>query len=331
MLLTYPEYNNMGIYSAGFDFITSTGGSGGYPDFAYGLYKVTNSVSNKCFYLDYRDFRIGYYSSYSPPTYGHNIDLWIKYKYDEDAFYFSSTDNDSDYHLINNRQLLNFWDIKQKGTSLTHLFPNFWENALAIIPSTEGSHPRLVWGPFGDPDNVYINGYKIYRALTSNTIPLPIPSFALLATVNSGTFSYLDEDFSLGGPNIIYYKITATYFPAKSEALFESSPTNTVSISGGIYKTFSSDTKDFKFNLYENYPNPFNPFTEIRYSIAENSFVTLKIYDLLGKEIKELVNEEKKPGIYSESFNGQNFSSGIYFYKLQTNSFTQMRKMILMK
>ena len=86
-----------------------------------------------------------------------------------------------------------------------------------------------------------------------------------------------------------------------------------------------------KFELFNCYPNPFNPSTTIRYSIPQNSKVTLRVYDVLGEEIVTLVNEEKSPGNYSVQFNSLNISSGIYFYTLQTDSYTSTKKMILLK
>ncbi len=91
-----------------------------------------------------------------------------------------------------------------------------------------------------------------------------------------------------------------------------------------------------KFALYQNYPNPFNPTTTIKYSIAKNAKVSLKIYDLLGREIKTLVNETKAPGTYSVRWNGTTSSgskvaSGIYFYRIKAGNFTQVKKMILLK
>jgi hypothetical protein len=84
-------------------------------------------------------------------------------------------------------------------------------------------------------------------------------------------------------------------------------------------------------NLKQNYPNPFNPITHIEYSITGQSFVQLKIYDLLGKEIKTLVNEIKPAGFYRTEFNGANYSSGVYFYKLNVNGKVLTKKMILQK
>ncbi len=85
------------------------------------------------------------------------------------------------------------------------------------------------------------------------------------------------------------------------------------------------------FSLGQNYPNPFNPSTTISYSIPQRSYVTLKVYDMLGKEVSVLVNEEKNAGSYRIKFNGSTLSSGIYFYKLQAGNFTQTKKLILLK
>lgn len=86
-----------------------------------------------------------------------------------------------------------------------------------------------------------------------------------------------------------------------------------------------------EFKLQQNFPNPFNPSTSIQYAIASSQFVTLKVYDVLGNEIAALVDEEKQAGVYEVEFNAAGLSSGIYFYKLVSESFSQTNKMILMK
>ena len=85
------------------------------------------------------------------------------------------------------------------------------------------------------------------------------------------------------------------------------------------------------FELRQNYPNPFNPTTTISYSLYRACYVTLKIYDVTGREIKTLVNEEKSRAIYYLDLNGNNLPSGIYFYQLRTNEFIQTKKMVLLK
>ena len=83
--------------------------------------------------------------------------------------------------------------------------------------------------------------------------------------------------------------------------------------------------------LNQNFPNPFNPVTNITYSIATNTHVSIKVYDITGKEITTLVNEYKTPGHYSISFNGTNLSSGFYFYKITAGDYTEMKKMSFLK
>jgi hypothetical protein len=86
-----------------------------------------------------------------------------------------------------------------------------------------------------------------------------------------------------------------------------------------------------KFELSQNFPNPFNPTTSISWQIAKNSRVTLKVYDILGNEVRTLVNEYKNQGVYKTEFNGSDLSSGIYFYELKTDNFTSIKKLVLIK
>jgi len=86
-----------------------------------------------------------------------------------------------------------------------------------------------------------------------------------------------------------------------------------------------------EFVMNQNYPNPFNPTTRITYQIPELSFVTLKVFDVLGNEIKTLVNEEKPVGYYEIKFDASSLASGIYIYQLHAGSFIETKKMILLR
>ncbi len=86
-----------------------------------------------------------------------------------------------------------------------------------------------------------------------------------------------------------------------------------------------------EFSLSQNYPNPFNPSTKIQFSVAQAGFVTLKIYDLLGREVATLVHQDLKPSSYSVTWNASNFASGAYFYRLQSGGFVETKKLLLMK
>ena len=102
------------------------------------------------------------------------------------------------------------------------------------------------------------------------------------------------------------------------------------SVGGNITGISDSGIPSVSF-LEQNYPNPFNPTTKIKYSIPELSFVTLKVYDVLGNEIATLVNKEKQSGYYEVEFNSINLVSGIYFYKLQAGNFVEVKKMLLLR
>ena len=86
-----------------------------------------------------------------------------------------------------------------------------------------------------------------------------------------------------------------------------------------------------EFNLFQNYPNPFNPTTKIKYEISKTGLVTLKVYDVLGREVATLVNEEKLSGSYEVEFDGSNLSSGVYFYRMRAGDFIDTKKFVLIK
>jgi hypothetical protein len=105
----------------------------------------------------------------------------------------------------------------------------------------------------------------------------------------------------------------------------------------GAYK-YSQETEvtiavPTEFTLGQNYPNPFNPTTTIQYEIPVGTYghTSLRVYDLLGREVEVLVNETKEAGSYSVQFNASNFASGVYFYRLQSGLFSAVKKLVLMK
>ncbi|MBL1214001.1 MAG: T9SS type A sorting domain-containing protein [Ignavibacteriae bacterium] len=87
----------------------------------------------------------------------------------------------------------------------------------------------------------------------------------------------------------------------------------------------------YNYGLDQNYPNPFNPTTSIKYSVKEKGFVSLKVYDMLGKEVADLVNETVDVGHHSAKFNASELPSGIYIYSIRVNDFSQSRKMLVLK
>jgi hypothetical protein len=92
-----------------------------------------------------------------------------------------------------------------------------------------------------------------------------------------------------------------------------------------------SGTTPENFSLSQNYPNPFNPVTKISFAIPKNNLVTLKIYDISGKEVATLINENMSAGEYEATFDASKLSSGVYFYKLTSGNFNDVKKMMLLK
>lgn len=95
--------------------------------------------------------------------------------------------------------------------------------------------------------------------------------------------------------------------------------------------TVISNSAPLNYSLQQNYPNPFNPETKINYSLPVNSNVSIKVSDVLGNDIATLVNEFQNPGIYSVAWNAENYPSGVYYYSLKTDKFTETKRMLLIK
>jgi hypothetical protein len=285
--------------------------------FAHGFYKLKTNINTNYVYLDFRDCQFAN-ESYTPlysPT-----DFFLKYNGLTDEFSYANSDP-TDFTTILAKDVVRIGDIKN-GNAVTTCFDNYWSNCLILIPSQTGNNPKLVWGPY--PSNsITVQAYKIYRKVGSG-------NFSLVNTNDETQFEYTDTDYYIptsGGSQLQYY--VKAFFV--TEEL--SQPTNTVTTNGIITLKGKSGANNFVDEniLHPNYPNPFNPTTKISYSIKEEGLVTLKVYDILGKEIATLVNENKSAGFYEADFNASQLPSGMYVYKLQAGSFVQTRKMLLMK
>ncbi len=132
-------------------------------------------------------------------------------------------------------------------------------------------------------------------------------------TTNTNSYNYVDTE-----PNSGIFILQAQQIDM--DGSYEYSPVIRVEINIPL-----------EFSLSQNYPNPFNPVTTIKYSIAAPVQVTLKIFNAIGEEVAVLINETKNPGSYSIDFNADQFSSGVYFYKLEAGEFTSIKKLMLIK
>lgn len=285
------------------------------PAFAVGLYKISaieNGVEQAYFYMDWRT---SYYCV-------NNEDPDVQFSYDV-------TNNIFLYNTLNiNSSYQTFWNLTE-NLFITSGLENYWENCLVSLP-IGGGHPNIYWGrhPLDDVE-FEVDNYKIYRAVSSG-LPPPNPNYTSIATVGSDIYSFIDYDFATGGPLSLQYRVTAVYEDL-AESVYETIPTNSVLISGGLYKDYSEVDEKIEFYLSDNYPNPFNPTTTINYTIESSGLVILNIYDVLGTNVATLVNEIKEAGNHSVKFNAENLPSGIYFYELNAGGFVQTKKMNLMK
>jgi len=310
-------------------------------EFAYGVYKFYIEQYSAYFYIDYRDAYYGYYTNCP----GFCNDIFIKYEKNLDKFFYLPCDcdannpDDINWQSIDNGDVLYYFKIQEQPAPNTSLFPNYWANSL-VLTQTSTNHPRLVWGP--NPSFSTTN-YKVYRAVSNTPVSDPSTlSYALRYTSpNASTFSFTDGDILIGTGQYFYYYVTACQVRTP-KPVWESERSNYTSVHGGMYKKANVESKSEEalitdYKLTQNYPNPFNPSTIISYQIPTKSFVTLKVYDVLGNEIATLVNEEKAAGTYQVNFSNQQITnykplaSGMYFYTLTAGKFTDTKKFILLK
>ncbi len=141
-----------------------------------------------------------------------------------------------------------------------------------------------------------------------------IPGTDLMFAKGLGFINASSCEFSCGATVLRYASIDSVEYGTQITAIKETRP---------------DQPEDYI--LEQNFPNPFNPSTNIDYALPRRGFVTLKVYDVLGDEIKTLVNEEQNSGRYEVSFDGTNLASGIYFFILRAGDFVQSRKMLLIK
>jgi len=202
---------------------------------------------------------------------------------------------------------------------------------------------KLTWNHNMEPDmlrNSSFKRYQIYRAYTDiNNVP---GNYTMIAEWNfsiDSTPTFIDYDVwsncDAGSSEPSYnvrYKIKAVDNTDWASVFsdFVSNQSLVVRINTpDNYINNSNLPKSFL--LSQNYPNPFNPVTKIQYDLPKDVFVSVKIYDLLGREIKTLLNEYKNAGSYIVSFNGSELASGVYFYRIKAGSFVQVKRMLLIK
>lgn len=182
----------------------------------------------------------------------------------------------------------------------------------SLTSSVTKNDVKLNWQTASEINN---SGFEIYRKLSTSDDFVKVGFVKGSGTVNTPTkYSYSDRNLATGKYSYkikqIDYNGNFEYFALENDVIV-GIPAN--------------------YELSQNYPNPFNPSTKINFSIPKDQRVSLKIYDMLGKETATIVNEYKAAGFYTVEFNASNLTSGIYFYVLRGDNFTQTKKMTLIK
>ncbi len=190
--------------------------------------------------------------------------------------------------------------------------------------------------------NLNRTGIYDFSEIVPTTVNAATNALYILSVNNIPVDSfYVDQNQNSGTWVVIGRSVFPSNIPIEVKVIDSGENTpNAVLRADAIKFSLISETNDIdnllsdspkEFSLEQNYPNPFNPTTKIRFSIPRTGFASLKVYDILGRVVATLINEDKVAGNYEVEFNASSLSSGIYFYKLQANEYSETRKMILLK
>jgi hypothetical protein len=202
-------------------------------------------------------------------------------------------------------------------------------SSLSITPTYPRGYERLKnngimfidWLSAAPP--AVVSKVKIELSTTGNGGPWNAIADSL---ANNGRYQWLVPP-AINSENC-YFKYTV-YIPGTSQSASSITPNRF--IIGNLVGVESKNTIPEEYRLYQNYPNPFNPETKIKYQLPKSSAVILQIFDVQGREVFTLKNENQQPGIYEIVFDGSSFSSGVYFYRMTAGEYNQTKKMILLK
>ncbi len=203
-------------------------------------------------------------------------------------------------------------NLTTAGTStVTGAYPVPWANWGTIDLRSKNISTNSPFAVGFIMDGAYSGTTYNYVMVTTGPVGNGATSFTYSSQAESGAQWY------------VYYPSTADtiyYYIVRAYVSFNSSDGND-----------TTKLTPLSFSLNQNFPNPFNPTTTIQYQLPVQGFVTLKVYDILGRDVATLVNQPMSDGPHTATFNGSRFSSGVYFYRITTNNFTETKKMLLLK
>jgi len=208
--------------------------------------------------------------------------------------------------------------------------------SLTLISSIIGNEPNLFIGTYQGVSISTNSGtnwsscglqqFDIYDfAVSGSRLFAGTDTGGVYLSTNNGTNWITKNQGFIGIPGVVKLFIYNNYIFAGGLYVWRRSLSEIIGI-----QSISTETPS-KYSLSQNYPNPFNPITKIKFALQKSSNVNITVYDMIGKEIEVLVNEQLREGTYQTEWNGNSFSSGVYFYKISAGDFTETRKMLLVK
>lgn len=204
-------------------------------------------------------------------------------------------------------------------------------------------HPILTWNHNREPDMIHnsniapVKSYRIYRAVSGglNDVPVNYVRIAQADINEQGIPTFIDNNNYVDCNFTRVIKFTRYRITAVDSSNWESLGSDFIMT--GTYKVTGENgivqnSIPVSFNLSQNYPNPFNASTIIKFDLPRNTYVTIKVYNYLGQEVAILLNNEfKSAGSYKFAFDGLNYATGVYFYRIEAGEFVQTKKMVLIK
>lgn len=296
---------------------------------AVGIYSTINSTPQDRYRWGFYDGSIGNGTSASSPMVAGAAALLLAYMPDlihidlkkilqKTAIDLGSPgfDQEYGYGLIN------------VGAASDYLFFNIPPQNLTL--QVIGTHAQLTWETVDG-----VGAYKIYKS-SSRTGRYNFSEEATISDNNLPTQSWIDWSYHIfpgSDESIMYYRVTALKSNNESYSSNEVNVNYGGATGGEMDKAIdnSAERNSFDYYLDECYPNPFNPSTNINFSVREKGFTSLKVYNIMGEEVAILINKAMEPGAYSVKFSPDAASSGIYIYTLISGSFTKSKKMIFVK
>jgi hypothetical protein len=226
-------------------------------------------------------------------------------------------------------------------TGLGYIYPdsgiiiNTSEWKKSVFRSRENGKAKLLWAKY--PGTGFVNSYKVYKQTGSG-------GYNLLASLSNSTYSYTDTTVNVsvnpdtsGSSNILLAKY---FVEANIDMGGRSTRRDSTDEIGFYVKALEGEERlekkfiknqIFEYRLSQNYPNPFNPATTISYEIASDGNAEIKLYDILGREVRTLINEKQTAGSYKISVNLENLPSGVYIYRMRAGKYSESKKMILLR